>query len=313
MEAVKKAQAALGVATSRRDELQRQLRGEVPFVAGAPGTQSTGGQGNKGGGDTASRIQEAQARLDELLLRFTDKHPDVMAARETLTQLKERQTAEIEALRRGDPSAVASAGAATNPVYQSIQLQLNQTEVEIAALRGEVADRQQKVAQLRQLVDTVPEVEAEFARLNRDYDVTRAQYTALVDRLEKARLSEQAEETGLVKFEVVDPPSAPFKPVAPNRPKLLALVLVVALAAGGGIAYLMHQLRPVFNSPRALNEITGLQVLGAVSMTWLDRHKWANRRNQLAFGGAAAMLMVMFVGVVVFQSAGARFLHNLIS
>lgn len=307
MDAVKKAQAALGVATSRRDELQRQLRGETPFTAG--GASNNAG-GRPASGDTASRIQETQARLDELLLRFTEKHPDVVAARENLVQLKERQQAEIEALRRGDPGAVR---AATNPVYQSIQLQLNQTEVEIAALRGEIADRQQKVGQLRQLVDTVPEVEAEFARLNRDYDVTRAQYTALVERLEKARLGEQAEETGVVKFEIVDPPSAPYAPVAPNRPRLLAMVLIAGLGVAGGIAYLLHQMRPVFNNTRTLNEITGLQVLGAVSMTWLDRHRHASRRRQLVWGGAAAMLLVLFIGVMVFQSAGARLMHRLVS
>jgi polysaccharide chain length determinant protein (PEP-CTERM system associated) len=311
MDAVKKAQAALGVAMSRRDEMQRQLRGETPFIASGAAVANSGNKSS--GGDTASRIQETQARLDELLLRFTDKHPDVVAARENLVQLKERQQAEIEALRRGDPTAVAAAGAATNPVYQSIQLQLNQTEVEIAALRGEIGDRQQKVAQLRQLVDTVPEVEAEFARLNRDYDVTRAQYTALVERLEKARLGEQAEETGVVKFEIVDPPSAAYIPVAPNRPRLLLLVLVVGLAVAGGLAYLLHQMRPVFNNARVLNEITGLQVLGAVSMTWLDRHKQASRRRQLVFGGVAAMLLVLFVGVMVFQSAGARLMHRLVS
>jgi protein tyrosine kinase modulator len=310
MEAVKKAQAALGVATSRRGELLRQLRGETPFVASAPAGRA--GNGGESGGDTATRIQQTQTRLDELLLRFTEKHPDVIATRETLSQLKERQQTEIEALRRGDPGALASAGAATNPVYQSIQLQLNQTEVEIAALRGELGERQQKVAQLRQLVDTVPEVEAEFARLNRDYDVTRAQYTALVDRLEKARLSEQAEETGVVKFEVIDPPAAPYSPVAPNRPRLLLLVLVAGLAVAGGLAWLLHQMRPVFTNVRTLHEITGQKVLGIVSRTWLDRHKAVSRRRKLVFSGATAMLFVLFIGVMVFQSAGARLMHRLI-
>lgn len=310
MDAVRKAQAALGVAISRRDELQRQLSGESPFVASAGSAASATRTG--GGGDTASRIQETQAKLEDLLLRFTEKHPDVLATRETLEQLRQRHREEIAALQRGDSSVAASAGASANPVYQNIHLSLNQAEVEIAALRGELSDSQRKVAQLRQMVDTVPEVEAEFARLNRDYDVTRAQYTALVDRLEKAKLSEQAEETGVVRFEVIDPPAAGFNPVAPNRPRLLAMVLVAALGAGGGLAYLLHQMRPVFTNVRTLNEVTGLPVLGAVSMTWLDRQKAEDRLRGLAFGGAAAMLLVIFVGVLLFQSSGARLMQRLI-
>ncbi|MBB6091628.1 polysaccharide chain length determinant protein (PEP-CTERM system associated) [Povalibacter uvarum] len=315
IDATKKAESSLGVALSRREELQRQLRGEVPFLAAGSstgGSKNSGGSGG-GGSDTSTRIQETQARLDELLLRFTDKHPDVVATRETLEQLKQRRDAEVDALRRGDPSAMATAGAASNPVYQSIQLALNQVEVEIAALRGEIAEHNRKVGQLRGMVDTVPQVEAEFARLNRDYEVTREGYRELVDRLQKARLSERAEETGVVKFEVVDPPSAGFSPVAPNRVRLLAMVLVVGLAIGGGIAYLLHQLRPVFNNTRTLADITGLPVLGAVSMTFVDRKRAESRLRKIAFGGAAAALVVVFLGVVVFQSAGARFMQRLIS
>jgi len=302
-------ESKLGVALSRRDELQRQLRGETPFLAGAVG----GLQGQNDGKDTSSRIQETQARLDELLLRFTDRHPDVVATRETLEELKRRRAAEIDALRRGDPTAVASAGAASNPVYQSIQLALNQNQLEIASLRSELAENNRKITQLRNMVDTVPQVEAEYARLNRDYQVTRDGYTALADRLQKAKLSERADETGVVKFQVVDPPASPFTPAAPNRIRLLAMVLVAGLALGGGVAYLLHHLRPVFNSARMLADVTGLPVLGMVSMTWVDRQRQVNRKHKLVFVGAAAMLLVAFGAALAFQSAGASLIQRVIS
>lgn len=307
IDAVDKSEAALAVAMRRRDELEKQLRGEIPYVAGA-GATAAAGTGRAAAPDTATRIKEMQAKLDEMLLSYTDRHPDVVAARETLVQLEERRRDELEALRRGDPGAAAASGASANPVYQSIQLTLNQTNVEIAALRGEIADRRNKVAQLRALVNTVPEVEAELARLNRDYDVTKAQYTALVDRLEKARISEEAEATGIVRFEVIDPPAVGYDPVEPNRPRLLALVLVVGLGIGGGLAYALHQARPVFNSTRVLNELTGLPVFGSVSMTWLEKHRATRRMQTFAFGGAGAMLVVVFLCTVVFHNVGAGLL-----
>jgi polysaccharide chain length determinant protein (PEP-CTERM system associated) len=306
LEAAKKAESTLNIALKRRDELQRQLRGEVPYVSG------TGGRAAGGSQDTVSRIQETQARLDELLLRFTDKHPDVVATRETLEQLKQRRDEEVAAMRRGDAERSGSGGA-SNPVYQSIQLALNQAEVEIAALRGEITDHRNKAAQLRSMVDTVPQVEAEFGRLNRDYEVTRDGYRELVDRLQKARLSERADETGVVKFEVVDPPSASFAPVAPNRLRLLAMVLVAGLGIGGALAYLLHQLRPVFNNPRSLAEITGLTVLGAVSLTWIDRQRAQSRMRKLAFGVAATALFAVFLCVITFQGEGTRFMQRVMS
>src|SRR6185437_944322 len=183
---VKKTQTQLGVAENRRTALSQQLRGEGPLAATASLQGPVGPNGSQSGGDTLSRIRETQAKLDELLLRFTEKHPDVIALRQTLADLKERRANELEALKRGDPAAAAMTGASSNPVYQSIQLALNQADVEIAGLRGVLSDHQQKVVELRRMVDTMPQVEAEFARLNRDYAVNKAQYTALVDRLEKA-------------------------------------------------------------------------------------------------------------------------------
>jgi polysaccharide chain length determinant protein (PEP-CTERM system associated) len=306
MDAVDAAQTQLAVATSRRAELERQLRGEVPVVATA--TLGAGGRAgaSQGGGDTLSRIQETQARLDELLLRFTDRHPDVVATRETLEQLKQRREAEIEGLRRGDPAAVAASGASANPVYQSIQLALNQTDVEIATLRRQVADHQAKVAELRKMLDTMPQVEAEFARLNRDYDVTRANYTALVERLEKSRLGEEAATSGSVRFDVIQPPNAPFTPMAPKRSILIVAVLAAAFAIGGGIAFGLHMLKPVFTSARGLAEKTGLTVLGTVSLITLDSYRREAMRTYMGYSAAAMALCLVGVIVLVMSRMGLR-------
>jgi len=307
---VQRVEQQLRVAVSRKTELERQLRGESPFVASAQVPAPGGGQGSA---DTASRIQETQARLDDLLLRFTDKHPDVIAARQTLADLRARQQQELDAVRRGDAGAAAVAGAAANPVYQNIQLQLHETDVQIAALRGELGDYRGNVAELRLALDTAPEVEAEFTRLTRDYDVTQTQYNNLLQRLEQARVSEDAQQTGIVEFQIVDPPTAPFNPVFPTRPVLLGAVLLAALGLGAGIAWVLCKARPVFNHGRTLAEITGLPVIGVVSMAWVEKHRSALRKDYLRFAGAAGMLLVATVLVAVVHAPSARFIQKLVS
>ena len=294
---------ALTVAEQKRDELQRQLSSEQPgMVSGAAGG---------GGADTSSAIRETQARLDELLLRFTDKHPDVIAARRTLEDLKKRQQTEIAAVRRGDQAAIAASGLAANPVYQGIKLQLSRADVEVAAARRQVSDREGKITELRKMINTAPEVEAEFARLNRDYDVTRGQYQALVERLNRAKLSDKADATGVVRFEVVDPPTGSDQPVSPDRIRLILVVLLGGLAAGIGAAYLMHQLRPVFVSARQLAELTQLPVLGVVSMTWLERHQAQARHAVWVYSMAVAVLIVLAALTLLTESAASHFLHGL--
>jgi polysaccharide chain length determinant protein (PEP-CTERM system associated) len=300
IDAVKKTQTLLGIAETRRAALAQQLRGEGPLAAGSAHGVSIGANGAlQPGGDTMSRIQETQARLDDLLLRFTDKHPDVIALRQTLADLKKRRQAEIEALKRGDEGAAVATGASSNPVYQSIQLALNQADIEIAGLRGELSDHQSKVAELRRLVDTMPQVEAEFARLNRDYTVNKAQYTALVERLQQAKLGEEAEEKGSVRFEIIDPPTADFHPVAPRRTLLLLGALVAALAAGGGVAYLLTTMRPVFHTARQLGQITGATIYGVVSATRDASKALALRWQYVLYSVACGSLFVALAAAVI--------------
>jgi polysaccharide chain length determinant protein (PEP-CTERM system associated) len=311
---VKKTQTSLGIAENRRTALAQQLRGEGPLASSTGSGPTIGPNGTlQPGGDTLSRIQETQAKLDDLLLRFTEKHPDVIALRQTLADLKVRREHEIEALKRGDAGAAVATGASSNPVYQSIQLALNQADVEIAGLRGELSDHQQKVVELRRMVDTMPQVEAEFARLNRDYAVNKAQYTALVERLEKARLGEEAEAKGSVRFEIIDPPTASFHPVSPKRSLLLFGALVVALVAGGALAYVLTTLWPVFHSARQLGEITGAAILGVVTVTRDAGKVVALRRQYLVYSAACGALFVALVAVVIVGRTWAPLgfaLHN---
>jgi len=84
IDAVKAAQSGLAVTLSRRDELARQLRGESALVA-TVGTPAAGAARGGASNDVNSRILETQARLDDLLLRFTDLARATGAASTTTT------------------------------------------------------------------------------------------------------------------------------------------------------------------------------------------------------------------------------------
>jgi len=260
-----------------------------------------------------SRIQQTQAKLDEVLLKYTDQHPDVIATRATLEELKKRRAAELESLRRGDASAVAASGAGSNPVYQSMQLELNKVDVEIAALRQELAQHQSTVADLRARLNSAPQVEAEYQQLNRDYDVNKAQYTALLESYQRARLGERADNAGSVRFEIVLPPTAPIVPVWPKRTKLLTVIWILALAGGAGLAYGLHVLKPIVSSVRGANEATSFPVLGVVSEAFPTRDRARAVQNLRRFCAASAALLIAFVVVLALNWSGARLTIHAVS
>lgn len=293
------------VAENRAATLQKQLHGDTAVAATAavvPTTNSTGALGM----DTVSRLAQTRARLDELLLKFTDKHPDVIETRKTLAELESRRAKEIESLRNGDASAAASSGASANPVYQSIQLELNRTDVEVADLRTQLGEHEAKERQLRQLLNTAPQVEAEYAQLTRDYDVNKAQYTALLSSFEKARLGERADSAGSVKFEMVEPPIVSNRPVWPKRLVFLAGALLISLAAGVATANRVDRFRPLVGSVGGLAGYTGVPVLAAVGSAFPARARAAMRVEILKISAAAACLLVAFAAAVVLNHHGMR-------
>jgi polysaccharide chain length determinant protein (PEP-CTERM system associated) len=306
VDAAKKAETDLAIAVSRREELAKQLHSDEAISSAGTSSPIFGARGVTGGNDTLSRIQEAQAKLDELLLKFTDKHPDVIAARATLDELKKRRVAELASLRRGDAGAVASSGAGNNPVYQAIQLELNKENVEIAALRRQLAQHQSTVAELRQRLNSAPQVEAEFQQLNRDYDVNKAQYTALLESYQKARLGERADNAGSVRFEVVLPPTAPATPVSPHRTMLLAGLWLFAMAVGAGVAYALNVLKPIVGSVRAVAQMTSFPVLGAISIAFPSKQQKEFRSDLRRFSTATACLVLALAIALTLNWAGAR-------
>ena len=245
-----------------------------------------------------------------MLLKYTDQHPDVIALKAVIAQLEAKKAQEQKAT-----GAVRHEQALElNPVYQRMKIALSEADVDVATLRTQRNEQQQQVAELRKRVDTIPEVEANLSRLNRDYNVTKAQYEALVKRRESARLSEQAEQSSDdIKFRVIEPPMVPLNPIGPKRVLLLTIVLFGAFAAGGALAFVLSQLRPVFITRQTLREITGLPILGSVNQAWGPKEERRIRARHRAFVACTLLLVLCFGGVVAYHHAGVQFVQSVLT
>jgi polysaccharide chain length determinant protein (PEP-CTERM system associated) len=287
--------AKIQVLRQRRSELNRQLQGEEPVFGLATPTLVAGPTATS----VDRPIADFERQLQELLLKFTDKHPDVVNVRKTLEDLyklreKERARNALQGL------SVSGGNLAENPVYQDMRMSLNRTDVELVGLRSELLDKRDNVRYLKKMVDTIPEVEAQLNRLNRDYNVVKKQYDTLLERLESARLAEEVrEDSEEITFDVLDPPRVPLAPSAPNRPILNIVVFFLALLAGGGLAFASNQLNPVFFSSETLHASLGLPIFGVISLTERSR----SRRGVVPFLFIAGALLAALAAVMI---AGQR-------
>jgi polysaccharide chain length determinant protein (PEP-CTERM system associated) len=274
------ARLELAEAEQARNALRRQISGEPAKpgeVLDIPVTDP----------ELEARIATAQKNLDTLRLQFTEQHPDIIANRRLLDQLLAQKADLAKHKKRS-----ADPGAGYSPMLQQMSVSLSQAEAHVASMRTRVDEYAARLARLRTQTSAVPEVEAQLAQLNRDYQVNKENYQKLLERRESARLSgDLSSATDMLSFRQIDPPTVPSQPSGPNRLRLFSLVFVGALAAGIAVAFLMSQLRPTFLSQATLREVTGLPVLGSIGMNWTAEQTIRRKRRLAALG---VTMLVLF-------------------
>lgn len=277
-------------AQNSRDALRRQIQGEEPTVLPDASQEPIAGVAVP---EIDSRIDALKRNLDAMLQRFTDKHPDVVSTRRLIKDLEEQKQQEIVARRKTavtNPSVSVNA----NPVYQQLKVTLSELEARVAALQTRVGEYQARYDRLKSAISLVPQIEAEFTQLNRDYEINRKNYEQLVQRRESASLGSEMDNTAGVDFRLIDPPRASPKPVAPNRTLFLPLTLLLALVAGVAATFAASQLRPVFFDSRSLREACGLPLLGTVSMLVDEESQRRDRKDLLRFAAACGSLIAAY-------------------
>ena len=281
----------LRAAEQSRDAIKRELAGEDPVMLPEPGS-TTGGSPVP---EIDSRIETQRRQLDELLRRYTDQHPDVVATRRLITQLEDQKRQELEARKKSAAATPGRYSASTNPVFQQLKISLAEQEANVAALRARLSELQGRMDAMRASAGQVPQVEAELAQMNRDYEVLRKNYEALVARRESAKMAEGADATaGMADFRVIDPPRVSPTPVFPNRLVFIAMALGAALGAGVVASFILSQLFPRIQDAKSLRTLTNRPVLGSVSLLLDAPMVRKERVLNVAFVSGLGALVLMF-------------------
>jgi polysaccharide chain length determinant protein (PEP-CTERM system associated) len=221
-----------------------------------------------------------------------------------LEDLKRKEVAELRKTAMANPASSSSNSLA----YQELNRMLATSEVQVAALRARVGEYDARVARSRGMLKTAPQIEAEFAQLNRDYEINKKNYSDLVSRRESAAMSGELESAaGVADFRLIDPPRVSPKPVAPNRLLLMPLALLAALGAGLAITFVISQVRSVFYDARSLSDAVGLPMLGTVTLVMGDGATLRRRTELKKFFGAFSSLLIVFAaGMVVMSMLSGR-------
>ncbi len=292
---------SLTEAENQRDELKKQLNRLLE-------ESETVEDGSAATEEVLDPLQQRITALeqiqDELLLKYTEQHPDVIEVARKISSL-EVKIQEQEAQRRESGKSNKMLAMGSNTALDQLKLQLATAEAEVAARTVREKEFLNRVRETERLMDTIPQVEAELTRLNRDYAINKKNYDALSQRRESAAMSKDVDEAGdNVKFRIIDPPHVPSTPVSSKRELLSAVVLLVAFGLGGGVAFLLSQLKPVYFDTSILRRETEFPVFGSVSRIWTPEHKRKRSIEVLFFIIFSAILVLLFAVVEIMYFVG---------
>jgi polysaccharide chain length determinant protein (PEP-CTERM system associated) len=278
---VEAARAELSQLDSQIVSAQAQLAAANGQLASTP--QSIPGGGGVGGGVARQQLAGAQNELSSMRARgLTDAHPDVIALKSQIASLK----------AMADREGTGGGGGMQNPAYASLAAMRAERQATVSALSARKSQLMGDIAKITAQQIQNPGIAAEYDRINGEYTAFKAQYDKLLAQREQVRLRGDVQtETDAIKIELLDPPSKPTSPAAPNRPLFLTLVLLAGIGGGVGAAFGLSQIRTSYSTASKLERASGLPVIGSITeVVTPERH--LDRRKKLVWlaGGGGALV-----------------------
>lgn len=228
-------------------------------------------QGAGAAGMTSSSvtaIQQAQNRVNELqrelagylALGYTDKHPDVVHAREQIAAAQ-REASNVRQQSTGANTEILGA----DPIYRQKIAERDAARMRIATLQREAAQARSQIASYQARVEAAPMVEQELASLTQDYDLELTRYKDLSTKHQSALMAEDlARKQGGERFVVLNPAYLPSKPVSPDILKLMLMATALGFVLGSGAVIGREFLDRSVHDARALQTEFEVPVLAEI-------------------------------------------------
>lgn len=171
------------------------------------------------------------------------EHPKVVALQEEAQRL--RQLAE----QAKDDALIEQR---RNPLYEEFKKQLVERQVTQRIARQEAAQVDRDLRRVKEVVEKLPELEAEYAELNRTYNSTKKLHTQIFETLQTTKMQLDLERASIKsRYDIITPPNLEF---VSARKKIMNRAI-----SAGGIGFVVGLL---LTALRQLKRMHKLGLLG---------------------------------------------------
>jgi uncharacterized protein involved in exopolysaccharide biosynthesis len=240
---------------------------------------------------TSAQIEAKKSELLAAEQKYKPEHPDVMRIKRELNALEEQARNNVESGKDTRQSQVRSRVAAIDEEIKERTKRGNQIEAKIRSMQGRI--------------ETLPMVEQQFAELNRDYEVQKANYQQLLQKRNTSSMAVQVERDAKgQQLRILDPASLPEKPARPNMAQINLIGLMLGAVIGGGISFLKEIKDRSLHSDKDVQFYIAAPVLGCMPQIVTEQSLSEMRQKKLrrwAVSGAAATFMLVVIGFLVYR------------
>lgn len=255
-----------------------------------------------------NRLTELRSTLDGLLLKYTEKHPEVVRVRKLITKLEvEEQSQSEEEQSQSDVGSTDISIWQPPPIqdtsYEQTLLQLerqrNDIQGNIANIENEKTQLKEKIEQIEEWVAAAPVREAEWSSLTREYGQLKKHYDYLVSQnlAAQSMLNLEEQQKGS-QFKIEDPGRFPGKPIKPNFLKIMAMSVMAGLGLGIGGILVLDVFDASFRDPEALEPSLGIPLLITIpyieTQAEVKRKKWVLAFKSLLLLSGSGLVVALF-------------------
>jgi polysaccharide chain length determinant protein (PEP-CTERM system associated) len=233
------------------------------------------------------QLAKMELFLEQLLLRYTEKHPEVKRTKKLIAKLKIEIALDPDA---GNSVSGSTPGAGTGGAQQKnidanilqLEAQRKNIKLNVDNIRQEQVVLKEKIGQYEKWVASAPTREAEWSSLTREYGQLKRHYDYLVSQnlQAKSMLNLERRQKGS-QFKIEDPARYPGKPIKPDFFKILGAAVAIGLGLGFGLTFFLDFFDTSFRDGDSVVAYLGLPLISTIP--YIDTKKEVKTRKWYAF------------------------------
>jgi polysaccharide chain length determinant protein (PEP-CTERM system associated) len=239
-------ESALNVAQATESNLKRLIETVKNWNANSKNLVSAGGKPIP-----KKKSEELAEQLANLKVLNRPEHPDVRRMEQLLADVKARELEEAKNVpvdASGEPRGVIPDSPETVQALAREGERIANLRASVTIVNRELQVRQEenqkildRIASVQARIQRLPLREQEMMSVTRDYEMSKANYQSLLNKIYAADMAADMERNQKSeRFTILDPARVPEKPVSPNRPLWASGGVVLALFLSIGCCLLLE-------------------------------------------------------------------------